>query len=164
MKPRFVGEFLHRARIPYTTFQHPRAFTAMQAAAVSHVPGRCWAKTVVCFADSEPVLAVLPAHYTIDFDRLRDLSGAKAIRLATEHELSELYPDCEEGAMPPFGDLYHQRVFAEASLVGEPEMVFSAGTHTDCVRMHYYDFVEIAHPVVGLFGQPRSGAAAVASV
>ena len=62
--------------------------------------------------------------------------------------------------MPPFGDLYGQRVFADASLVGEPEMVFSAGTHTDCIRMHYYDFVEIAHPVVGVFGQPRSGAVA----
>jgi Ala-tRNA(Pro) deacylase len=160
MKPRFVGEFLHKARIPYTTFHHPRAFTAMQAAAVSHVPGRCWAKTVVCFADAEPILVVLPAHYTIDFDRLCELAGAKAIRLAQPSELCDLYPDCEEGAMPPFGDLYGQRVFADATLVGEPEMVFSAGTHTDCIRMHYYDFVEIAHPVVGVFGRPRSAAVA----
>jgi len=160
MKPRFVGEFLHKARIPYTTFQHPRAFTAMQAAAVSHIPGRCWAKTVVCYADAEPILAVLPAHYTIDFEQLATLAGAKAIRLARSSELTALYPDCEEGAMPPFGDLFGQRVFADASLVGEPEMVFCAGTHTDCVRMHYYDFVEIAHPIVGLFSRPRSGAVA----
>jgi Ala-tRNA(Pro) deacylase len=156
MKPRFVDEFLHKARIPYTTFHHPRAFTAMQAAAASHVPGRCWAKTVVCYADAEPILVVLPAHYTIDFDQLRVLAGATSLRLATSSELCDLYPDCEEGAMPPFGDLYQQRVFAEASLVGEPEMVFSAGTHTDCVRMHYYDFVEIAHPIVGIFARSRS--------
>ena len=155
MRPRSLDEFLRKARIPYTTFQHPPTFTAEQSAAVSHVPGRSWAKTVVCFADHEPVFAVLPAHYTIDLERLRALSGAAALRLATPDEMKALYPDCEEGAMPPFGDLYLQRVFVDQSLVGEPEMVFNAGTHTDCIRMHYGDFAHVAHPTVGPFGVRR---------
>jgi Ala-tRNA(Pro) deacylase len=150
-----VDEFLHKARIPYNAFHHPPAYTAMHGAAVSHVKGRSWAKTVVCFADAEPILAVLPAHYTIDFDRLRALTGATTLRLAQPQEMTALYPDCEEGAMPPFGELYVQRVFADQALVGEPDMVFPAGTHTDCLQMHYNDFALVAHPVVGRFGRPR---------
>ena len=155
MRPRSLDEFLTKARIPYTTFRHAPAFTAMHAAAVSHVPGSSWAKTVVCFADGEAVLAVVPAHYTVDFDRLRELIGTEALRLATTREIAELYPDCEEGAMPPFGGLYLQRVFVEECFVGDPEMVFNAGTHIDCIRMHYGDFVDLARPVVGRFSRPR---------
>lgn len=155
MRPRSVDEFLAKSRIPYTTFRHPPAYTAMHSAAVSHVPGRSWAKTVVCFAGAEPILAVVPAHYSIDLERLRVLAGAENLRLAQPQEMLTLYPDCEEGAMPPFGDLYVQRVFVDECLVGEPEMVFNAGTHIDCVQMHYGDFALIAHPVVGRFGRPR---------
>ena len=60
-----------------------------------------------------------------------------------------MYADCEPGAVPPFGNLYFQRVFVDQSLVGNPEMVFNAGTHTDAIRMHYADFAELAQPVVG---------------
>ena len=127
----------------------------MHAAAVSHIPGRSWAKTIVCFADAEAILAVVPAHFTIDLERLRDLAGATALRLAQVHEVAELYPDCEEGAMPPFGELYLQRVFVEDIFVGDPEMVFNAGTHTDSIRMHYGDFADLARPVVGRFSRPR---------
>jgi Ala-tRNA(Pro) deacylase len=87
--------------------------------------------------------------------RLQALTGGRTLRLAQPHEMVALYPDCEEGAMPPFGDLYRQRVFVDTSLVGEPEMVFNAGTHTDCVRMHFNDFAEVAHPIVGAIGRPR---------
>ena len=127
----------------------------MHAAAISHVPGRSWAKTVVCVADGEVVLAVVPAHYTIELGKLRELAGASALRLATEREIAELYPDCEEGAMPPFGALHLQRAFVEQCFVGDPEMVFHAGTHTDCIRMHYGDFVDVAMLVVGCFSSPR---------
>jgi Ala-tRNA(Pro) deacylase len=155
MRPRSLDEFLTKSRVPYTTFRHPPAFTAMHAAAVSHIPGRSWAKTVVCVADAEVILAVVPAHYTIELDRLRELAGAQALRLAEPREITDLYPDCEEGAMPPFGELYLQRVFVDESFVGDPEMVFNAGTHTDCIRMHYGDFADLARPTVGCFSRPR---------
>jgi len=164
MRPRSLDQFLRQARVPYTTFRHPEAFTAQSEAAVSHVPGRSWAKIVVCIADTEPILAVLPAPFMLDLDQLRVLTGARTLRLASEPEFQQLYPDCELGAMPPFGDLYLQRVFVDQSLVGEADMAFNAGTHTDAIRMHYWDFADVAHPVVGVFGCPPSTRSAPAQV
>lgn len=153
MIPRSLAEFLKTTRVPYTIFRHPAAFGAQHEAAVSHVPGRSWAKTVVCLADEEPILAVVPAHFRVDLESLRVLAGARTLRLACQEEIASLYPDCEPGAMPPFGRLYLQRVFVDQSLVGEPEMVFNGGTHTDAIRMHYGDFADVAQPIVGPFGQ-----------
>jgi Ala-tRNA(Pro) deacylase len=155
MRPRSLDEFLKKNRVPFTTFRHAPAFTAMHAAAVSHVPGLSWAKTVVCLADGEAVLAVVPAHYTVDLERLCAVIGCKVVHLASAAQVAELYPDCEEGTMPPFGQLYLQRVFVEECFIGEPEMVFNAGTHVDCIKMHYGDFADLAQPVVGRFSSPR---------
>ena len=160
MRPRSLDSFLRNARVPFTTFRHPPAFTAQEEAAVSHVPGGSWAKVVVCFADDELILSVVPAHRMVDLEALRLLAGTVRMRLAREQEFARAYPDCEPGAMPPFGALYQQRVFVDRSFVGEPEMVFNAGTHTDAIRMHYGDFVDLSHPVVGDFARtPAAGAA-----
>lgn len=157
-----IGNFLKRKRIPYTIIAHRAAYTAQQEAEVAHVRGRHWAKIVVCFVDNEPVQAVLPADLMVDLERLRDLARAHTVRLATEAEIVQLYPECEPGAMPPFGPLYGQRVFADAIMVGDPEMAFNAGTHTDAICMHYNDFAEIVRPIVGAFARPVSGKGAVA--
>jgi Ala-tRNA(Pro) deacylase len=156
VRPRSLDTFLKQARVPYTTFRHPEAYTAQLIAQVSHVRGGSWAKIVVCFADDEPILAVVPAPLMVDLEALRVLAGASVLRLAREQEFHALYPDCEPGAMPPFGTLYRQRVFVDRRLVGETEMVFNAGTHTDAIRMHYEDFADVAQPVVGTFGLVRS--------
>jgi Ala-tRNA(Pro) deacylase len=148
-----VQEFLRQANVPYTVFQHPQAFTAQEEAAVAHVPGRGWAKTVVCFADGEPILAVVPADLVVSLDDLAALSGARAVRLAREDELDWLYPDCERGGMPPLGPLYRQRVFVDQALASEPDLIFNAGTHTDAVWMRFADFFAITHPAVGLFAE-----------
>ncbi len=146
-----IGNFLKRERVPYTILRHRAAYTAQQEAEVTHVKGRHWAKIVVCFADSEPIQAVLPADLMVDLERLGTLARAHTVRLATEAEMVKLYPECEPGAMPPFGPLYGQRVFADTSLAGDPEMAFNAGTHTDAICMHYNDFAEIIRPSVGAF-------------
>ena len=151
MRPRSLDEFLRDARVPYTTFTHPEAFTAQDEAALSHVPGRSWAKVVICLADGEFIAAVVPAPALVDLAKLRVLAGARALRLADEHEFRALCPECEAGAMPPFGfdGQFPRRVFVDGNLVGEPEMVFNAGTHTDAIRMHYRDFADLVHPLVG---------------
>lgn len=148
-----VNEFLQKQHVPFTAITHRTTFTAQEGAAVTHVPGREWAKTVVCLADGEPILAVLPAHYAVDVELLRELADAKAVRLANETELGPLYPDCELGAMPPLGPLYGQRVFVELSLTMDPEIVFNAGTHTDAIKMRFEDFERLVKPVVGEFGR-----------
>jgi Ala-tRNA(Pro) deacylase len=146
-----VQEFLRRANVPYSVLPHRRAYTAQEEAAVTHVPGRAWAKVVTCFVDGEPVQAVVPADLIVDLDRLAVVAGATTIRLAGEEELRWLYPDCERGAMPPLGPLYRQTVYADAALADDDEIVFNAGTHGDAIRMRYDDFAEIAHPITGNF-------------
>jgi Ala-tRNA(Pro) deacylase len=147
-----VHEFLTTEHVPFTTFTHRMAFTAQEEAAVAHVPGRTWAKTVVCFADDEPVLVVVPATAAVDFNRVRHLAGAEHVRLAREREIADLYPGCEVGAMPPLGPLFHQRVYVDRILARQPEIVFNAGTHVDAIRMRYEDFAGLVHPTVGDLG------------
>ena len=148
-----VQEFLRRSNVAYSVFQHTPAFTAQEEAAVTHVPGRNWAKPVVCFADGEPIMAVVAADREVDLDRLAELARAHEIRLADESELRWLYPDCELGAMPPFGPLYKQPVFVDDALSRDDEIVFNAGTHTDAICMRYADFAALARPTVGRFAE-----------
>lgn len=151
--PSSIARFLEG--MPYQVVTHRTAFTAQEEAAAAHVPGREWAKTVVCFADETPILAVLPAHYQVDLERLRKLAGAATIRIAMERELSELYPACETGAVPPLGQLFGQRVFVDTVIAEDTEVVFHAGTHVDAVRMRYADLASLAAPVVGEFGRAQ---------
>jgi len=148
-----VQEFLRKSNVPYTVFPHAPAFTAQEEAAVTHVPGRNWAKAVVCFADGEPIQAVVPADLEVNLEQLADLASAGDVRLADESELAWLYPDCELGAMPPFGPLYRQRVYVDQALTGDEEIVFNAGTHSDAVCMRYADYEELTSPIVGSFAE-----------
>ena len=154
MRARSLDEFLKNAHVPFTAFRHPSGFGAQYEAALSHVPGRSWAKTVICFADDQIVAAVVPAHLMVDLERLRVLAGAATLRLAREVELTDLCPDGEPGAVSPFTDRCRLRVFVDRSFVGEPEMVFNAGTHTDAIRLHYWDFAELTQPTVGEITMP----------
>ncbi len=150
-----VQEFLRGGNVAYRVFPHPAAFTALEEAAVAHVPGRDWAKSVICFADGEPIQAVIPANLSVNLERLLFLTGATTIRLAREDELDWLYPECERGAMPPFGPLYKQRVFVDEHLAAEDQIVFDAGTHRDAIGMQYDDFARLTRPTVGRFaGRP----------
>ena len=145
-----VQEFLRHANVAYTVFPHAPAYTAQEEAAVTHIPGRDWAKAVVCFADGEPIQAVVPADLEVDFERLAVVTEARTLRLANEDELRWLYPDCERGAMPPLGPLYRQTVFVDGALAAEARIVFNAGTHADAISMRYEDFEAITHSSVGL--------------
>ena len=148
-----LAEVLKRERVPYVTLRHPPAFTAPELSAVAHIPGRRSAKVVICIADGRPVQAVVPAHYSVDLEALRQLARAASLRLANEDEIAAWYPEFEVGAMPPFGMMHGHPVFVERCFVGEPEMVFNAGTHTEAICMHYGDFAALAKPIVGAFGR-----------
>ena len=149
-----IHEFLREAHVPYTVVPHRPAFTAQEEAAATHVPGRDWAKVVICFVDGEPIEAVLSAPMIVNLDRLLELAGGSEIRLAQEEEMRRLFPGCEPGAMPPFGPLYGQAVFVDVTLASEPEIVFNAGTHTDAIAMRWADFAKSVRPIVGRFAEP----------
>lgn len=154
--PHSIEHFLTDQHLPYSVLHHRPAYTAQEEAAAAHVPGKRWAKTVACFADDRPILAVVPAPSLVDLDRLREVAGAREIRLANERDFERLYPECEIGAMPPLGPLYGQAVFVDRSLAGGDDIAFDAGSHSEAVKMRYDDFVRIVRPTVGEFGwMPR---------
>src|SRR5947209_9038965 len=111
MIPVAISKYLDRHRARYSLLTHPTAYTAQEEAAAAHVHGREWAKTVVCFADDQSILAVVPAPFAVDLNRLQQMTGACSVRLAEEQEFVSLFQDCEVGAMPPLGPLFGQRVF-----------------------------------------------------
>jgi Ala-tRNA(Pro) deacylase len=152
--PSSISSYLEQHGVHYSVIEHPIAYTAQQEAAATHVPGREWAKAVVCIVDNQPTLAVLPADHLVDFNRLRAACGGTTVRLATETELRPLYSDCEVGAMPPLGPLYNQPVLVDKSLTSDPEIVFNGGSHHEAIRMRYRDFAELVQPTVAEFGTP----------
>jgi Ala-tRNA(Pro) deacylase len=149
-----IHGFLRDAHVPYSVVPHRPAFSAQQEAAATHVPGGQWAKVVVCFVDGRAVEAIVPATAIVDLERLLELAGGKDIRLAEESDLRQLFPDCEPGAMPPFGPLYHESVFADVALAGEEEIAFNGGTHREAIAMRWADFARVVRPIVGSFAEP----------
>jgi Ala-tRNA(Pro) deacylase len=141
-----LREFLEKEKAPYQREFHRIAYTAQEVAAEEHISGDMMAKTVVLKADDRFLLAVLPASTRTDLEKVKAALGAKDVRLASELEFTGLFPDCEVGAMPPFGNLYGVPVYADASLAKDEEIVFNAGTHQDTIRMKYADFARLAQP------------------
>jgi Ala-tRNA(Pro) deacylase len=155
--PASIAEFLDRNQARYSLVPHRIAYTAQEEAAAAHVPGREWAKAVVCIADDRPVFAVLPAPSKVDLEQLKSVAHAHSVRVAREDELGQFYADCEVGAMPPFGPLYHQPVFIDRSLTTGREIAFNAGSHREAIRMPYVEFERLVRPTVAAFGtQPRA--------
>jgi Ala-tRNA(Pro) deacylase len=75
--------------------------------------------------------------------------------LATEQEFAGLFPQCQAGAMPPFGNLYGLSVWVDEGLTADDKIVFNAGTHTDTVRLRYSDFARLVQPKVARLAVER---------
>jgi Ala-tRNA(Pro) deacylase len=151
--PQRLKSFLDSNQIPYESLPHSTTYTAQGTATLMQISGKEVAKTVVLRAGAkwdETILAVLPGSKHVKLDKLAAAVG-KPVRLASEIEFSSLFPDCELGAMPPFGALYNLPVYVDESLAKDKEVVFNAGTHHDAVRMNYEDFVHLANPKICSF-------------
>ena len=153
-----LRNFLENEKVRYAHETHRTAYTAQQVAQEEHVPGKMVAKTVVVKLDDSFALAVMPATARADFARLKSALGAREVRLATELEFTGLFPDCEVGAMPPFGNLYGVPVYVDSALAQDEEIIFNAGTHQDTIRMRYADFERLARPVSFAFALARAAA------
>lgn len=143
--------YLDANKVAYTVSTHREAFTAQEIAAAEHVPGKQLAKVVIAKLKEGFVMTVLPATHKVDFSKLRSILGVDDIRLATEEEFRDLFPGCETGAMPPFGNLYGLPVYVDKVLEEDEEIVFQAGNHMQTVRMKYQDFKALVQPVVAEF-------------
>lgn len=131
----------------FEVIDHPLAFTAQEEAAASHVSGRHWAKTIAVLINGEPAIAVVPATRRLELDKLRRVAGTKSVTIAREAEFQDLYPDCDLGAMPPFGELYGQQTFIDETLRQEERIAFHAGDHRTAIEMAYSDFERLCDPV-----------------
>lgn len=151
MATQLIKEFLDQNAIPHRSVPHPQTYTAQRTAQVTHIKGREFAKTVIVKVDGRICMAVLPAHHHVDVDKLRSATGAKQLDLAREDDLRKLFPDCETGAMPPFGNLYGMDVWVQEDLTRDEQIAFNAGTHTELIRMSYRDFEKLVHPEVADF-------------
>ncbi len=148
-----LKEFLDQNKVDYTQTVHPLAYTAREVAAAEHIPAREIAKTVVFLSEQGYGMAVLPADSVVDLEQLRLDLGLTRLRLATEAELGELFPSCELGAMPPFGNLWGLPVYADNAIAGEETIAFNAGSHRDVIHMRYRDFERLVNPQVVPFSR-----------
>lgn len=147
--------YLREQGVRYEVTPHPEAYTAQEVAAVEHVPGRQFAKVVIADADGTQVMLVLPAAARVDLVRLRTALGAQVVRLAREEEFVARFPDCEAGAMPPFGHLYDIPLYMDRSLADQTRLVFNACSHRETIALATADYRRLANPTVIEFATPH---------
>ena len=146
-----LQEYLNAHHVGYQVMAHPIAYTAQEVARLQHIPGREMAKVVmVKTAEGAPMMLVLPATHRVDFGALDSVLHTRAI-LEEEREFRALFPDCETGTEPPFGNLFHLETMVDTSLMKDDEIIFNAGSHRDTMRMRYVDYAELVHPRIATF-------------
>jgi Ala-tRNA(Pro) deacylase len=151
MPVKYLQEFLDNHHVKYEIITHSPAYSAQAIAASTHTPGKEFAKPVIVRLDGKIIMAVLPACNLVDFDRLKTVAGAGHAELAHEEEFQNLFPECEVGAIPPFGNLYGLEAFVDETLIEDQEIAFSAGSHRELLRMASRDFEGIVKPKVAGF-------------
>ena len=143
-----LESYLRDNQVSFEVHHHPTAYTAQEVAASEHTPGKMVVKVVMVLADGELVMLAMPAPYQVDLDRVGEMLGATVVRLANEEEFASAFPDCEIGAMPPFGNLYDLPVYVDEALAEDETVVVQAGTHSDTMRLEYADFERLVEPTV----------------
>ena len=143
-----LKQFLDNHDVKYVSISHSPAYSAQTIAESAHIPGKDLAKTVIVKIDDKFAMAVLPASYRVHLGHFKVALSASHVELATEAEVEKLFPDCETGAMPPFGNLYDMDVYAAEQLIEDEEIAFSAGSHTELIKMSYEDFESLVTPKI----------------
>lgn len=143
-----VEEFLDKAGAKYEVTKHQPAFTAQHMAAEEHESGQYVAKPVIVKADNKYMMCVLSACYKIDLKKLKSQLGAKKVDLVEENEMGKLFPDCELGAEPPFGNLYDMPVVMDKTLEKDEHIIFQAGSHEKAIRMSMANYRKLVAPKI----------------
>ena len=146
-----LKRFLDENHIRYISIRHSPAYTAQETAASAHIPGKEVIKTVMLYIDGELAMAVLPSTRMLDLELLRHVADAESVTLATENQFKDRFPDCEAGAMPPFGNLYEMPVYVDRSVTLDEQIAFNAGSHAELIQLDYSDFDSLVHPIVAEF-------------
>ncbi|MCP4219834.1 MAG: YbaK/EbsC family protein [bacterium] len=148
-------DYLEEKEVKFTRIIHSTAYTAQGIAHRAHISGNVLAKTIVLKdADNRFVMAVLPANYQVDLDKISEIYG-NTLNLASESEFATLFPGCETGGMPPFGNLFGLPVHVSESLAGSEDIAFNAGDHRELLQIHFSDYKDLVKPVIGEFSRHR---------
>jgi Ala-tRNA(Pro) deacylase len=139
---------LDEVEVSYEVYNHPLAYTTQEVAATQHVSGKEMAKVVMVKVDGKLVMGVIPGSLKINLNTVKASLGAEDVRLATEDEFISRFPECEIGAMPPFGNLFGVAVFVDPSLERDEYIYFNAGNHVQTVRLRYQDFTRLVRPQI----------------
>ncbi|MFO8142914.1 MAG: YbaK/EbsC family protein [Marinobacter sp.] len=152
-----LQQFLEETGVEYMCLSHPPAFTAQQLAHHVKIAGDRVVKTVIIELDGKMVMLVMPATWRIHWHRLSQVLDTDFVDLADEQAFQDRFPDCEVGAMPPFGRLFGMSVYCAEVLTTQPELAFAAGTHTESIHMKTSDFLQLVQPMVIDQGFTRPG-------
>ena len=143
-----LRSYLDLHDVKYVTIRHSPAFTAQEVAQTAHVPAKEMAKTVIVNVEGRMAMVVIPASKRLSLDEVRFIVGNSHVRLAQEHEFRDIFPDCETGAMPPFGNLYRLEVYVDPALAENEQIAFNAGSHSDVLRLRWTDYERLVEPRV----------------
>jgi Ala-tRNA(Pro) deacylase len=146
-----LKDYLEKNQVRYEVGYHERVYTSQEIAAAMHVPGKELTKVIMVKADGKMVMLVLPTSYRVDTKKLKKVFQCKRLGIAKEKDFEELFPDCEIGAMPPFGNLYNLEVWVDQILTEDELIVFQAGSHVETLRIKYSDYARLVSPKVGDF-------------
>ncbi|MFH0990805.1 MAG: YbaK/EbsC family protein [bacterium] len=146
-------KYLTANSVQYEIIEHEPAFSAHEVALASHVADKDLAKAIVIQVDEKYWMAVLRADQRINEHLIKQIFAAKHIQLAHEDDLTKLFPDCQLGAMPPFGNLYGLPIMVDEALASDEEIVFNACTHTKSIRITFKDFRRLVKPVTAQFAE-----------
>lgn len=147
MPNKTLREFLENHHVKYVAIPHSPGYTAQEIAASAHISGKKMAKTVIVKIGSQLAMVVLPANHHVNFASLRETTGQTDIDLARESDFKSKFPECELGAMPPFGNLYGMPVYVSNHL-SQDTIVFNSGSHAELVQMNYQDFMDLVKPKI----------------
>ncbi len=143
-----LRQFLDDNLVKYIVITNSKAYTSQGIAATAHISGNDLAKTVMLKKDGELCMAVLPASKQVDLATFAKFTNSDDVSLASERDFRDRFPDCEVGAMPPFGNLYGLRVYADTSLTHDKEIAFNGGSHLELIKLAYHDFEMLAEPTI----------------
>jgi Ala-tRNA(Pro) deacylase len=155
-----LRELFDEAKVSYEVYNHPLAYTAQEIAERQHFSGDQMAKVVMLKVDGNLVMGVITGSQKVHLNTVRSNLGAHEVRLATEDEFISRFPDCEIGAMPPFGNLFGVPVYVDPAVEKDESVYFNAGNHVQTVRLRYKDFEKLVKPrVVHLVEEKKKRAA-----
>lgn len=143
-----LESFLDARGVIYERHTHTTTYTSQGLARAEHVSGFMVAKPVIVNTSGGYAMCVLPAPKHLDLKRAAKVLNEADVRLATESEMADLFPDCELGAEPPVGSMFGMKTIMDSQLEEDETLIMQAGTHTESIELKRVDWQRVCEPIV----------------